>query len=74
MKLRDLADKNPNLTGLKLSRFDRLLILNRHRINRIYRGIEPNESEQLEALTADARDTTPHPLDVEASQFVTKAR
>jgi len=39
VKLRNLADKRPDLDGLHLSRFDRLLILNRDRINRIYRGI-----------------------------------
>jgi nitrite reductase/ring-hydroxylating ferredoxin subunit len=33
-----LADKTPTLEGLKLSRFDRVLGLNRERIERIYRG------------------------------------
>jgi hypothetical protein len=33
-----LADKTPALDGLKLSRFDRVLGLNRDRIERIYRG------------------------------------
>lgn len=36
--LENLADKNPNITGMKLSRFDRVLGLNRERIERIYRG------------------------------------
>jgi phenylpropionate dioxygenase-like ring-hydroxylating dioxygenase large terminal subunit len=45
VKLRDLADKRPNLDGLHLSRFDRLLILNRDRINRIYKGLVPEDAE-----------------------------
>jgi vanillate O-demethylase monooxygenase subunit len=49
VKLRDLADKQPNLDGLHLSRFDRLLILNRDRINRIYRGIVPEEVDETAA-------------------------
>src|SRR5262249_19721384 len=36
--LENLADLNPNIEGLKLSRFDRVLGLNRERIERIYRG------------------------------------
>lgn len=36
-----LADKDPSLEGLKLSRFDRILGLNRDRIERIYRGSGP---------------------------------
>lgn len=36
--LEGLADKNPNIDGMKLSRFDRVLGLNRDRINKIYRG------------------------------------
>lgn len=36
--LEGLADKNPNIEGMKLSRFDRVLGLNRDRIRRIYRG------------------------------------
>jgi phenylpropionate dioxygenase-like ring-hydroxylating dioxygenase large terminal subunit len=36
--LQGLADKNPNMDGMKLSRFDRVLGLNRERIERIYRG------------------------------------
>lgn len=39
--LENLADKNPSIDGMKLSRFDRVLGLNRERINRIYRGLEP---------------------------------
>jgi phenylpropionate dioxygenase-like ring-hydroxylating dioxygenase large terminal subunit len=36
--LEGLADKAPSIQGMKLSRFDRVLGLNRDRIERIYRG------------------------------------
>jgi phenylpropionate dioxygenase-like ring-hydroxylating dioxygenase large terminal subunit len=36
--LEGLADKSPALEGMKLSRFDRVLGLNRERIEKIYRG------------------------------------
>jgi phenylpropionate dioxygenase-like ring-hydroxylating dioxygenase large terminal subunit len=36
--LENLADKDPRIDGMKLSRFDRVLGLNRERIERIYRG------------------------------------
>lgn len=36
--LEGLADKSPGIEGMKLSRFDRVLGLNRERIDRIYRG------------------------------------
>jgi phenylpropionate dioxygenase-like ring-hydroxylating dioxygenase large terminal subunit len=36
--LEGLADKNPNIDGMKLSRFDKVLGLNRERIQKIYRG------------------------------------
>src|SRR5208283_6238016 len=36
--LEKLADKNPRIEGMKFSRFDRGLRLNRERIDRIYRG------------------------------------
>ena len=36
--LESLADKAPTITGMKLSRFDRVLGLNRERIDKIYRG------------------------------------
>ena len=36
--LEGLADYNPNIDGMKLSRFDRVLGLNRERIEKIYRG------------------------------------
>jgi phenylpropionate dioxygenase-like ring-hydroxylating dioxygenase large terminal subunit len=35
-----LADIRPGLEGLKLSRFDQVMGLNRARINKIYRGVE----------------------------------
>jgi hypothetical protein len=34
----NLGDKDPSIEGMKLSRFDRVLGLNRERIERIYRG------------------------------------
>ena len=37
--LEGLADKNPSIEGMKLSRFDKVLGLNRERIDRVYRGI-----------------------------------
>jgi len=36
--IENLADPNPSLEGMKLSRFDRPLALNRERIQQIYRG------------------------------------
>ena len=36
--LEGLADKNPAIDGMKLSRFDKVLGLNRERIERVYRG------------------------------------
>ncbi len=36
--LGNLADKDPSIDGMKLSRFDRVLGLNRERIQRIYHG------------------------------------
>ena len=36
--LKNLADKSPDIEGMKLSRFDRALGLNRERIDKIYRG------------------------------------
>ena len=36
--LEGLADKSPGIEGMKLSRFDRVLGLNRERIERIYRA------------------------------------
>lgn len=37
--LKGLASYDPSIDGMKLSRFDKVLGLNRERINRIYRGI-----------------------------------
>jgi phenylpropionate dioxygenase-like ring-hydroxylating dioxygenase large terminal subunit len=36
--LENLADKSPGVEGMKLSRFDKVLGLNRERIERVYRG------------------------------------
>lgn len=38
MILESLADQDPSIEGMKLSRFDKVLGLNRERIERIYRG------------------------------------
>jgi vanillate O-demethylase monooxygenase subunit len=42
--LEGLADHSPELEGMKLSRFDKGLALNRERINRIYRQREPKQA------------------------------
>jgi len=39
--LEGLADQSASIEGMKLSRFDKVLALNRERINRIYRGQQP---------------------------------
>ncbi len=39
--LEGLASKDTSIDGMKLSRFDRVLGLNRERIDRIYRGVKP---------------------------------
>jgi hypothetical protein len=43
--LEGLADQSADIEGMKLSRFDKVLALNRERINRIYRGLGPNGRE-----------------------------
>lgn len=45
--LESLADKSPDLEGMKLSRFDRVLGLNRERIARIYRGETADEPVEI---------------------------
>ena len=40
----NLADNSPHLEGMKLSRFDRVLGLNRERIERVYRGQNSRQS------------------------------
>lgn len=52
----NLADKDPCLAGLKLSRFDRVLGANRERIARIYRREPPAERPT-------PNHTTPEPLE-----------
>ena len=55
--LEQLADKNPQLVGMKLSRFDRVLGMNRQRIERIYRGhldATTHENGASAVLTPDA--------------------
>ena len=39
--LEGLADQRPDLEGMKLSRFDKVLALNREHINRVYRAQKP---------------------------------
>jgi phenylpropionate dioxygenase-like ring-hydroxylating dioxygenase large terminal subunit len=54
--LEGLADKNPSIDGMKLSRFDKVLGLNRERIERIYRGKGSLNSQLLaSASTMDER-------------------
>jgi len=60
--LNGLADKQTSLAGLKLSRFDRVLGLNRERIERVYRGdssasSEPEPSRTREESRLDAPGT-----------------
>lgn len=42
-----LADKSPHIEGMKLSRFDKVLGLQRSRIDRIYRGLETTADEPV---------------------------
>jgi phenylpropionate dioxygenase-like ring-hydroxylating dioxygenase large terminal subunit len=41
--LEGLPDQSVDIEGMKLSRFDKALAPNRERINRIYRGLEPQQ-------------------------------
>lgn len=52
--LEGLADKNPSIEGMKLSRFDKVLGLNRERIERIYRG-KPEVTAHIHEPEAPAR-------------------
>lgn len=45
--LEGLADMDPTIDGMKLSRFDRVLGLNRERIQKIYRGNEASNVPRL---------------------------
>jgi phenylpropionate dioxygenase-like ring-hydroxylating dioxygenase large terminal subunit len=51
--LEGLADQSPNIGGMTLSRFDKVLALNRDRINRIYRGLKPQHSTVQRAGAAN---------------------
>src|SRR5262249_36846016 len=42
--LENLADQRAGLEGMKLSRFDKVLGLNRERVDRVYRGRPPGGS------------------------------
>ncbi len=44
--LEGLASPDPSLTGMKLSRFDRVMGLNRERLERVYRGRKDASSHQ----------------------------
>ena len=44
--IESLADKSPHIEGMKLSRFDRVLGMNRERIDRIYRGQSAKTPEE----------------------------
>ena len=48
-----LADKNPDITGMKLSRFDRPLALHRERLQRIYRQIENSKPAIVAPIQSD---------------------
>jgi phenylpropionate dioxygenase-like ring-hydroxylating dioxygenase large terminal subunit len=48
--LESLADKNPSIEGMKLSRFDRVLGMQRDRIESIYRGQKPRRVPTAEAV------------------------
>jgi phenylpropionate dioxygenase-like ring-hydroxylating dioxygenase large terminal subunit len=50
--LEGLADKNPRMEGMVLSRFDKVLGLNRERIERIYRGQSAGRSGRGPASAA----------------------
>ena len=52
--LEDLADQSPQLEGMKLSRFDRALGLNRERIERVYRGKKDVKLTQESASSTHA--------------------
>jgi vanillate O-demethylase monooxygenase subunit len=60
-----LADKTPTLEGLKLSRFDRVLGLNRERIERVYRNSgaalrrSSTAAEGARPLTVDLHECAP---------------
>ena len=45
--LEGLADQSADIDGMKLSRFDKVLALNRERINRVYRRLEPQHRHSL---------------------------
>lgn len=42
--LEGLADQSADIEGMKLSRFDKALVLNRERIDRVYRGLPPQQA------------------------------
>ncbi len=50
-----LANKNPSIVGMKLGRFDRVLGLNRERIDRLYRGV-PDRDERSDSAACSSVD------------------
>jgi phenylpropionate dioxygenase-like ring-hydroxylating dioxygenase large terminal subunit len=56
--LEGLADQSADIEGMKLSRFDKSLALNRERINRVYRGIEarPDSGNGNGAIKVEAQE------------------
>jgi phenylpropionate dioxygenase-like ring-hydroxylating dioxygenase large terminal subunit len=50
--LNNLADKSPEIYGMRLSRFDKVLGLNRARIQKVYRG-QLTQSESVEPVAAE---------------------
>ncbi len=61
--LENLADKSPGIDGMKLSRFDKVLGLNRERIERVYRGRtgHPVSNGVAHAAAEPAADVVPTP-------------
>jgi phenylpropionate dioxygenase-like ring-hydroxylating dioxygenase large terminal subunit len=51
--LENLADKSPRIEGMKFSRFDRGLGLNRERIDRIYRGFSVDAAQREEQSNSE---------------------
>lgn len=56
--LSKLANYDTNIEGMKLSRFDKVLLMNRERIDRIYRGSPVRKPELALPLTTDVGERT----------------
>src|SRR5262249_11926666 len=55
--LEGLASRDPSIEGMKLSRFDRVLGLNRERLDRVYRGRPARVGAQDGTPGSPRRDT-----------------